>query len=168
MREHKAINSRCTKVRISTVCSNIANDSFNLFVSAFVDFSINCLKENAENFNYYPTLLRRKVELYLFLSTHREWESFFCRFFQCCQQRLRSRWALFISSVLCLVNLLARTIFEKFCFLFFSINELLFIYRQNWSREKIPKSQNSDKADSFSSTICGGKHSFERTKRQLQ
>ena len=27
----------------------MANDSFNLFVSMFVNFSINCLKENAEN-----------------------------------------------------------------------------------------------------------------------
>ena len=56
----------------------MANDSFNLFVSSFVSFSINGLKENAENLNYYP-ILRRKVELYLFLSTHRE---FFCRFLQ--------------------------------------------------------------------------------------
>ena len=53
----------------------------NLFVSSFVSFSINGLKENAENLNYYP-ILRRKVEFYLFLSTHREWESFLCRFLQ--------------------------------------------------------------------------------------
>ena len=71
MREHEAINSGCTKVRYCTVSSNVANDSFNLFVSSFVSFSINGLKENAENLNYYP-ILRRKVELYLFLSTHRE------------------------------------------------------------------------------------------------
>ena len=49
----------------------MANDSFNLFVSSFVGFSINGLKENVENLNYYP-ILRREVELYLFLSTHRE------------------------------------------------------------------------------------------------
>ena len=59
----------------------MTNDSFNLFVSSFVSFTINGLKENAENINYYP-ILRRKVELYLFLSTHREWESFLCRFFE--------------------------------------------------------------------------------------
>ena len=53
-----------------TVSSNMANDSFNLFVSSFVSFSINGLKEKC----------RRKVDLYLFLSTHREWESFLCRF----------------------------------------------------------------------------------------
>ena len=44
-------------------------------------FSIDGVKENAENLNYYP-ILRRKVELYLFLSTHREWERFLCRFLQ--------------------------------------------------------------------------------------
>ena len=36
---------------------------------------------------------------------------------KCCQQqRLRSRWALFICSVLCHVNLLERTVFENICF----------------------------------------------------
>ena len=55
------------------------NDSFNLFVSSFVSFDINGLTENAENLNYYP-IMRRKVELYLFLSTHRELESFLSRF----------------------------------------------------------------------------------------
>ena len=59
----------------------MANDSFNLFVLSFVSFSFNGWKENAENSNYYP-ILRRIVELYLFLSTHREWESFLCRFLQ--------------------------------------------------------------------------------------
>ena len=59
----------------------MANHSFNLFVSSFVGFSINGLKENVEKLNYYP-ILRRKVERYLFLSTHRELESFLCRFSQ--------------------------------------------------------------------------------------
>ena len=54
----------------------MANDSFNLFVSIFVNFSINSLKENGENLNYH-SIQRRKVELYLFLSPHRELESFF-------------------------------------------------------------------------------------------
>ena len=76
---------------------------------------------------------------------------FFSRFFQCCQQRLRSRWALFICSVLCLVNLLARTIFKNLPSFF--LHKLSSIYRQNWSCEKIPKSQNSDKAASFSSVV---------------
>ena len=77
--------------------------------------------------------------------------NFFCRFFQCCKQRLRSRWALFICSVLCLVNLLARTIFKNLPSFF--LHKLSSIYRQNWSCEKIPKSQNSDKAASFSSVV---------------
>ena len=79
MPEHEVVNSGCAK--IFTVSSNMANDSFNLFVSSFVSFSINGLKENAENLDYYP-ILRRKVEPYLFLSTHHEGESFLCRFLQ--------------------------------------------------------------------------------------
>ena len=71
MGEHEAVNSGCAKVKSLQLSSNMANDSFNLFMSIFVSFSINGLKENAENLNYYP-ILRRKVELYLFLSTHRE------------------------------------------------------------------------------------------------
>ena len=56
-----------------------------------------------------------------------------------------------ISKVLCLVDLVARTVFENICLPLFSI--LTSIYRQNWSCEKIPKSQNSDKATSFSSVV---------------
>ena len=51
----------------------MANDSFNLFVSSFVSFSINGLKQNVENLNYYP-ILRTKVELYLFLRQLKESE----------------------------------------------------------------------------------------------
>ena len=47
-REHEAVNSGCAKVRNLNVSSNMANDSFNLFVSSFVSFSINRLKQNAE------------------------------------------------------------------------------------------------------------------------
>ena len=36
----------------------MANDSFNPFVSIFVSFSNNGLKENADNFNYNPILRR--------------------------------------------------------------------------------------------------------------
>jgi len=49
----------------------MANDSFKIFVSSFVSFSINGLKENAENLNHYP-ILRGKVGLYLLLSTRHE------------------------------------------------------------------------------------------------
>ena len=71
---------------------------------------------------------------------------------KCCQQQLRSRWALFFSNALCLVNLLALTIFENICLPLF-LHKLTSIYRQNWPCEKIPKSQNSDKATSFSSVV---------------
>ena len=65
----------------------------------------------------------KKSGAYLFLSTHREWESFpFVASCKCCQQRLRSRWALFISNVLCFVNLLACTISENICLPLSSIN----------------------------------------------
>ena len=40
-----------------------------------------------------------------------------------------------------------------FAFLRSFLQKLTSIYRQNWSCEKIPKSQNSDKATSFSSVV---------------
>ena len=42
----------------------MANDSFNLFVSIFVSFSINGLKENAGILNCYP-ILRREVDCFI-------------------------------------------------------------------------------------------------------
>ena len=86
--------------------------------------------------------------------------NFFCRFFQCCQQRLRSRWALFICSVRCLVNLLARTISKNLPSFF--LHKLTSIYRQKCSCEKIPKSQNSDKAASFSSVVVNIASSLQK------
>ena len=80
MRDLEAVN-KMRKSSIITVSSNMENDSLSLFVSSFLSFSINGLKENAKNLNYYP-ILRRKGELYLFLLTRREWESFLCRFLQ--------------------------------------------------------------------------------------
>ena len=76
---------------------------------------------------------------------------FFVASCKCCQQRLRSRWALFTSKVLCPVYLLARTVFENICLPLFSINQLLSIGKIGLAR--IPKSQNSDKATSFSSVV---------------
>ena len=55
MREDEAVNGVCGKVRSLRNNSNTVNDSFNLFVPSFVSFSINGLKENAENLNYYVT-----------------------------------------------------------------------------------------------------------------
>ena len=60
MREHEAVNSVCAKVRSLQYLQK-----WFLFVSCFVSFSINGLKENAENLYCYP-ILRGKVELYLF------------------------------------------------------------------------------------------------------
>ena len=69
---------------------------------------------------------------------------FFVASCKCCQQRLRSRCALFISKVLCLVNLLARIILRKY---------LPSSFLRKLTSKKIPKSQNSDKAASFSSVV---------------
>ena len=54
--------------------------------------------------------------------------------------------------VLCLVNLLASTVFENIWFPVF-LHKLTSISRQNWSCEEIPSSQNSDEAASFSSVV---------------
>ena len=51
MREHgEAVNSGTQKLDLYSIL-NMAIDSFNLFVSIFVSFSINGLKENAENWS---------------------------------------------------------------------------------------------------------------------
>ena len=56
-------------------------------------------------------------------------------------------------SVPCHVNLLARTVFGNICFPFF-LHRLTSIFRQNWSWEELPSSQNSNKgAASFSSVV---------------
>ena len=103
----------------------------NSTVSLLVSFSINDCKENVQSLNNSP--FWEETEFYLLLSTHREWDSFFVASCKCCQQRLRSRWALFYlqCSVLCHVNLLARTVFENICFSFF-LQKLTSISRQNW------------------------------------
>ena len=71
IREHEAVNSGCAKVRSLQYLQTWQMIVLIFNVSSFVSFSINGLKENAGNLNYYPILIR-KVELYLFLSTHRE------------------------------------------------------------------------------------------------
>ena len=80
-REYEAVNCGCAKVRSLQYLQTWQMIVLIFFVSSFVSFSINGLKENAENLYYYA-IPRRKVELYLFLLTHREWESFLCRFLQ--------------------------------------------------------------------------------------
>ena len=105
---------------IFTVFSNMENPSFNFFVS----FNINDWKESVESLN--NSLIWEDTELYLLLSTHREWESFFVTSCKCCQQWLRLRWVLFICSAL----FLATTVFGNSCFPFF-LHKLTFISRQN-------------------------------------
>ena len=68
MREHEAVNSGCAKVRslqLFTVSSNMANDSFNLFVSSFVSFSINGLKENAKKLKLVPNPEKKSRALFV-------------------------------------------------------------------------------------------------------
>ena len=79
---------------------------------------------------------------------------FFVASCKCCQQRFRSRWALFIWSAVFLAMLTCWHVqFAKtFAFLFF-LHKLTSIPRQNWSCKEIPSSQNSDKAASFSSVV---------------
>ena len=79
---------------------------------------------------------------------------FFVASCKCCQQRLRSRWALFICSTVFLAMLTCWQVqfLKLFAFLFF-LHKLTSISRQNWSCEEIPSSENSDKAASFSSVM---------------
>ena len=46
----------------------------------------------------------------------------------------------------------------------FFLHKLTSIYRQNWSCEKIPKSQNSDRAASFSSVVVNIASSVQKVK----
>ena len=121
---------------IFTVFSNMANYSCNFFVS----FSINDWEETQSFICFCQLTVNETV--------------FFVASCKCCQQRLRSRWALFICSAVFLAKLacLHVQISKIFAFLFF-LNKLTSISRQNWSYEEIPSSENSDKAASFSSVV---------------
>ena len=78
---------------------------------------------------------------------------FFCRFLQILSTAATIEVSVVYlqCSVPCLVNLLARTVFENIFFPFFSVNWLHF--RENCSCEEIPSSQNSDKAASFTAVV---------------
>ena len=108
-------------------------------------------------------LLRRNVELYLLSSTNPEWETFFCCFLQMLLTVPMIEVSVVYLQRLCLVNLLACTIFENICLPFF-LHKLISIYRQNWYCEEIPSSQNSDKAASLI-LLCSGKHYFKCIKK---
>ena len=141
----------------------MANDSFNLFVSIFVSKKHQRFKRKRRKSKLLP-ILRRKVELYLFLSTHREWESFF--YFLSLPPMLSTAATIKVRVVYLQCSLpcwlSGMYNFRKYLPSFF-LHKLTSIYRQNWSWEKIPKSQNSDKATSFSSVVVN-----IATKSQLQ
>ena len=105
---------------IFTIFSHMENHSFNFFVS----FNINDWKQNVESLN--NSLICEDTWLYLLLSTHHEWESFFVISCKCCQWQLRLWWVLF----LCSAVFLATTVFKNSCFPFF-LHKLTFISRQN-------------------------------------
>ena len=56
--------------------------------------------------------------------------------------------------------------FRKYLSSFF-LHKLTSNYRQNWSCEKIPKSQNSDKPTSFSSVVFTVNHALHKKSRCL-
>ena len=77
MREHVAVNSRCAKVGS---LQNLQTWQIIFFLS-FYTLLRQWFKRRCRKFKFL-FLLRRNVVLYLLPSTHREWESFFCRFLQ--------------------------------------------------------------------------------------
>ena len=113
---------------IFTVFSNMANHTFNFFVS----FSINDWKENVEILNNSPLW--------------EETQSFICF----CQ--LTVSVVYLQCSAPCHVNLLTRTVFQNIYSPFF-LHKLTSISSQNWSCEEIPSSHNSDKEASFFSVV---------------
>ena len=117
MREHVAVNSRCTIIQLDLYSiSNMANHSF-IFV---VGFRINDWKENVGSLNNSSFW----EETQSFLCDLSEWDNFFVASSKCCQQRLRSRWTLFICSALFLTMLTYWQVqfLKTFTFLFLSIN----------------------------------------------
>ena len=88
----------------------------------------------------------------MFLSTHRDWESFLCRFLQMLSTGATTRVSAVYLKCFLPCSLATTWNFRQYLPSSF-LHKLTSIYRQNWSCEKIPKSQNSDKATSFSSVV---------------
>ena len=97
----------------------------------------------------------------MFLSTHRDWESFLCRFLQMLSTGATIR----VSAVYLKCFLpcsLARTCnFRQYLPSSF-LHKLTSIYRQNWSWERIQKSKNNDKATSFPSEVVNRASSLQK------
>ena len=117
LREHVAVNSRCAKVRSLQYFKTLP-----IIVLFFlVGLRINNWKENFEILNNYP-FWEKTQNFICFCQLTMNEKVLFVASCKYSQQRLRSRWALFICDVFCHVNLLARTVFENIGFLFFYIN----------------------------------------------
>ena len=111
MREHVTVNSRCTRVGS---LQYMANHSLNFFVS----FSINDWKEIVESLNNSPFWEETQSFICIFQLTVNE--TVFFASCKCCQQRLRSRWVLFICSAVFLAMLTSCTYsFQKHLLSFF-------------------------------------------------
>ena len=142
----------------------MGNLSFDLFVS----FSISGLKENVISLNYYSfweetqsfICFRRR-------STHREWEFFFRSLQINTVNSGHNRGECCLSTVFFALSTWWHAQLLKTFDLPFFLHKLTSIYRQNWSCEEIPSSQNSDKVTSLI-LLCSGEHGFERIKSQLQ
>ena len=97
----------------------------------------------------------------MFLSTHRDRESFLCRFLQMLSTGATTR----VSAVYLKCFLpcsLARTCnFRQYLPSSF-LHKLTSIYRQNWSWQRIQKSKNNDKATSFSSVVVNRASSLQK------
>ena len=139
-------------------------EAVNSLWAKVIDFYsiFNSLKENAVNLDYYP-ILRRKADLYLFLSTNREWESYFCRL-----NPMLSTVATYDQGERCLSAVFFALLtcwhgqFSNWYLPSFFLHKLTSIYRQNWSWEKISKSQNNDKAASVSSVVVNMTSSVQK------
>ena len=83
------------------------------------------------------------------MSTHREWETFLCRFLQILSTTATIQGERCLSPKFFALLTCWHVQFLPFSFL----HKLTSIYRQNWSCEKIPKSQSSVKATSFSYVV---------------
>ena len=128
MREHVAVNSRCTIVGSLQYFQTWQI----ILLIFFVSFSINDWKENVEILNNSPLW--------------EETQSFICF----CQ--LTVSVVYLQCSAPCHVNLLTRTVFQNIYSPFF-LHKLTSISSQNWSCEEIPSSHNSDKEASFFSVV---------------
>ena len=121
MREHEAVNSGCAKVR-SLQYLQTWQMIILIFLSRFLYLQHQWFKRKRRKFKLLPNSEKKSRALFVFVNSLWMRKFYLSLLPKCYQQQLRSRWALFICSVLCLVNLLTLTVFENICHPFFSIN----------------------------------------------